>query len=172
MKGKSIAFVLLCATVMFSACGGKKTGEGDQGPILRPASIEYSSEDSTTINKLVDKYVELLKANDLQGAADMLYTYRNDSIFPYDEEQKAKFVNGFGVFNIYDCEAKSMTLRSEANNQFDLTVQIMPDGSICENKGVTHLSLNPVLVDGQWYITLLDLDADGVEKTYKKPGEF
>ena len=35
------------------------------------------------------------------------------------------------------------------------------------NIGVTHFSLNPVLKDGTWYLTVRDKDAEGVENYYE-----
>jgi len=63
---------------------------------------------------------------------------------------------------------KSLVLRSDKNNEVKLTVQIVSSGDLDKEIGVTHLSLNPVVKDGKWYLTLLDKNAEGVEEIYEK----
>ena len=37
-----------------------------------------------------------------------------------------------------------------------------------KEQGVMSFSLNPVVKDGKWYLTLYDKDAEGVEDIYKE----
>ena len=49
-----------------------------------------------------------------------------------------------------------------------LTLQIQENGNISENIGTISMSLNPVYKDGEWYLTLYDKYAEGVEDIYAR----
>ena len=84
MKLKHFSFVV--AVILFTvACSSKKE---TKEPILRPASMNYSSQDSAEVYNLVSQFVEFFGHNDFESASLMLHTVRNDSIFPYTEEQR------------------------------------------------------------------------------------
>ena len=42
-------------------------------------------------------------------------------------------------------------------------VKVMPNADVMNGKGIIKLVLNPVMKDGQWYLTLRDNDAEGIE---------
>ena len=155
-------------TVTFVGCKSDKKKDPLRSEYLRPASIDYSGKDSSEIKALVDNYVENFKNKNFQATASMLYTMRNDSILPLSEQDKQKYIDAYSQMPVYDCAVKGIILRSDKNNEVQVSVQISPNGSIDEEKGVTTFCLNPVLKDGKWYLTLLDEYADGVESVYDK----
>lgn len=150
------------------ACKSEKKNNSLKSEYIRPATIDYSAQDTASINSLVDNYVANFKNKNFRVAADMLYTYRNDSIFPLSDDEKKKYVAAYSQMPIYDCKVKSLILRSDKNNEVKVAVQILSSGDIDNNVGVTHMSLNPVLLDGKWYLTLLNEYAEGVENVYEK----
>ena len=168
MKLKVFTICMLCMTVTFVGCKSDKKKDPLRSEYLRPASIDYSGKDSSEIKALVDNYVENFKNKNFQATANMLYTLRNDSILPLSEQDKQKYIDAFSQMPVYDCAVKGIILRSDKNNEVQVSVQISPNGSIDEEKGVTTFCLNPVLKDGKWYLTLLDEYADGVESVYDK----
>ncbi len=167
MRNIKYVLFILVALVMFTGCGKKKRQPQTAEEILRPASMDYTKQDTADINYLVKTYVDYFGKGDLDGCANMLYKFHNGGVVPYTEEQKDSFKHAFSVFHIYGSQVQRMILRSDRNNQVDIAIQILKDGNIAENKGVTTLSLNPVVVKGKWYLTLLDKDAEGVEDVYK-----
>lgn len=115
---------------------------------------------------MVNRYVGLIQNRNFADAADMLYNVRNDSILPFTIEEKAGFVKAYNHFPVYNAKVTTLILRSDKNNQVDVSLQIMKDGDIATGKGTTVMSLNPVVKDGKWYLTLLSKDAEGVEDVY------
>ena len=77
-----------------------------------------------------------------------------------------EYVDAMNHLTIYDAKMTAITLRDRKNNALRLTVQITESGDLSKEIGVTHFFLNPVLKDGKWYLTLLDENAEGVEKIY------
>ncbi|MFQ9995834.1 MAG: hypothetical protein ACLRV7_02005 [Hoylesella buccalis] len=152
----------------FVGCKSGKKKDPLRSEYLKPASIDYSSKDSSEIKSLVDNYVENFKNKNFRVASSMLYTLCNDSILPLPEETKQKYIDVYSHMPIYDCAVKGMILRSDKNNEVQVAVQITPDGNIDEEKGITTFCLNPVLKDGKWYLTLLNEYAEGVESVYDK----
>ena len=87
MKLKHLSIV--AAVILFAvACSSKKESKD---PILRPASMNYTSQDSAEVYNLVSQFVEFFGHNDFESASLMLHTVRHDSIFPYTEEQRKDY---------------------------------------------------------------------------------
>lgn len=147
-------------------CKNKPSAKSGVDEILRPATMFYSHEDTTSINELVNTYVENMKARNFEANANLLYTVRNDSAIAYTDADKAKYLDACNHFHIYDCRLTNLILRSDKNNEARILVQIIENGSLDEKKGVTTLSLNPVKIGDKWYLTLLDKFAEGVEDIY------
>lgn len=168
MKVCSILSFAFAVSFFFVSCNSEKKKYSGKSEYLRPATIEYSAQDSAEIRQLVSNYVEAFSNKDYKATSEMLYKVRNDSIIPLDSREKAAYVEAYNHMSIYGCKLKSLVLRSDRNNEVKLTVQIVSSGDLDNEVGVTHLSLNPVLKDGKWYLTLLDKNAEGVEDVYKK----
>lgn len=164
---KKILLFTLASIMLIAGCGKKKEKVQTAEELLRPASMTYTKQDTADIKYLVNTYVSYFGKGDLDGCADMLYTFRNDSVFPYTKEQKDKFKNAFSVFHFYGSEVQRMILRSDRNNRVDIALQILKDGNIAKNKGTMTFSLNPVVIKGKWYLTLMDTNAQGVTDVYK-----
>jgi len=168
MKPKSVLIFALTALCLLASCKSDKKQYTGQSEYLRPATIDYSAQDSVEIRQLVSNYVEAFNKRDFKATSEMLYKLRNDSILPLDAKEKAAYVEAYNHIHTYGCKVKSLVLRSDKNNEVKLTVQIVSSGDMDKEIGVTHLSLNPVVKDGKWYLTLLDKNAEGVEEIYEK----
>lgn len=123
---------------------------------VRPASMVYTAQDTVAIYNLVNKYVSCLKSRDFVSASNMLYNYSNDTLRALNADQKKDFLGFYTHIPIYDIDTKYLLLHSDRDNEVKLTMQIVKSGSIKEDRGVTHLSLNPVKKGNKWYLTLLD----------------
>ena len=168
---KKFIYVFLGATLslgMLSCSSGKKKEMTIAEQYLRPASMNYSGKDSSEIKTLVENYVSALKSKNIEAAANMLYFVRNDSIFPITEKDRKGFTALYNSMPILDCKATTLILRSELNNEARIVVTLKEDGDIDRQIGTTTISLNPVLIEGKWYLTLLDKSAQGVEDVYEK----
>lgn len=159
-----LAFVLL-SVVLLTGCKDKPR-QSQQNEYLRPASMYYSHEDSANIRQMVNVYIENMKTKNFEANVDLLYFVRNDSAFNYTEDMKRRYLEACSQFNIYDCCLKSLILRSDKNNEANILVQIIKNGDLKKEVGVTTLSLNPVKIGDKWYLTLLDKYAEGVEDVY------
>lgn len=156
------------ASCLFVSCKSDKKQYTGKSEYLRPATMVYSTQDSIEIKQLVNNYVEAFNNKDYKATSEMLYKLRNDSIIPLEAKERAAYIEAYNHMPTYGCKVKSFVLRSDRNNEVKLSVQIVSSGDLDNEVGVTHLSLNPVLKDGKWYLTLLDRNAEGVEDVYEK----
>ncbi len=166
MKFKYFTILVLVLTLLVS-CGKNKKNDQNYNEYIRPASMYYSKQDTIDINNLVGQYLTYFKEKNLEAAADMLYFVRHDSILPLDEVRRQKFINAYKLFPVYDAQQKSFILNSDRNNNIRIVFQVYKDGDIDSEQGTMHFSLNPVVKDGKWFLTLFDPDAEGVEDIYK-----
>lgn len=135
-------------------------------PYLRPASMEYTAQDSADIWNLCQQFADFFGKNDFESCAMMLNTFRNDSIFPYTDQQRKEYVNKVQLFTNYGCRIDAFVLNSDRNNEVSLKVKLFNIGTLDDDQGITRLFLNPVKVEDTWYLTLRDMNADGVKKIY------
>lgn len=151
-----------------TSCNSKKKEYTAEEEFIRPASMEYSAQDSTDIRGLVSNYINAFGQKNLDLASSMLYTVRNDSAFPLTDKAKEQYKNAYSQMPVYDCKLEALVLRSDKNNEARLVIQVLSNGNIDKNVGVTRVCLNPVKIGKKWYLTLLDKDAEGVEDVYNK----
>lgn len=156
--------------VLLGACSGKskQPKQLTADDFLRPASMVYSSQDSLNISSLVSEFSANFSRQDFAACADMLFKVQNDSVFPLTNAERKGYVKAMSAqfHDIYGIRTSSFVLRSDKNNDVKVTVQIAEDGDLYKNIGTISLSLNPVFKDGNWYLTLLDKYAEGVEQIY------
>ena len=166
MQYGKFSLSLLAFLLIFTACGKKdKTPRPED--FIRPAAMNYTQKDSSDIHYLVDNYIKMITANDIQGAAKMLYTVKNDSVHPLTDVEARKFIDTFTTLHIYAVKKENLILRDRKNNEFNILLQIVKSGDVNTGKGTTTQALNPVLINGKWYLTLRDKYAEGVKDVYK-----
>lgn len=160
-KKIQIGFALF-VTAMFYACNSKdKPAAQEENANLLPV-FEFSSEDSLRVNELADQYVACFNTSDLETAADMLYTVRNDSVFPLTDEQKVSFMSAMSQLPKFGFQKKELILKTGLDNKVRIAVLMNESGSLEEEKATINLYINPVKIDGQWYLTAYDRYAEGV----------
>lgn len=167
MRKVLLSIITVFTVVSFFSCSDKKKPEEGAKAYIRPASVVYTGADSAEINSLVNEYVEALGDKDIDHAVNMLNIVRNDSIFPLDAEMKKGCLEVYRRLPVYDVRTMSFVLRSEKNNEVKIAVKVTENGDIDKGIGVTSISLNPVKIDGRWYLTLLDKYAEGVVDVYE-----
>lgn len=164
MKVRHILFIGLTAALTFSACSSKKE---KKEPILRPASMVYTAQDSADIWNLCEQFAQFFGKNDFESCALMLNHFRNDSIYPYTDQERKEYIENVQIFSNYGCRIDAFVLHSDRNNEISLKVKLFNIGTLDDDQGITHMFLNPVKVEDTWYLTLRDKRADGVKDVYK-----
>lgn len=157
--------ILLTFAIVLIICSCKQNKESKL-PLLRPASMEYTSQDSADIWNLCNQFAEFFGKNDFESCALMLNTFSNGEVTPYSEEQRKEYIQKVQLFSNYGCRVESFVLNSDRNNEIGLKVKLFNIGTMDDDQGITRMYLNPVKVEDKWYLTLRDLKAQGVEKIY------
>ena len=165
MKLKHLSYACVAiALFVFGACSSKKE---QKEPILRPASMIYSSQDSADIWNLCEQFAEFFGNNDFESCALMLNKFKGGEVTPYTDEQRKDYIDKVQIFSNYGCRIDGFVLNSDRNNEISLKVKLFNVGTLDDNQGITRLFLNPVKVGDKWYLTLRDQDADGVKNNYE-----
>lgn len=159
MNKKFLSVWILLVALAFVACDSKKgqQAQGEEFPVF-----EFSDDDSVTVNGLADQYVAAFNAKNMEEAANMLYTVRNDSVFPLTDEQRTSFMAAMGQLPHFGVQKKEVKLRTDLDNQVRIAVLLAENGSLEDEVGTVNFVLNPVKVQGQWYLTVYDKYAEGV----------
>lgn len=164
MKRIIIPVLLLLAVVLVSSCSScsdnkKKT---NTNPYLPEPELKTDAEDTLAINELLDHYMGLLAENRVEDAVNMLNRVKDGEVVPLEAKEANGFKSAFSKLHIYGVKKKGFLLRSAKNNDITILLQIVPSGDLDKEIGVTAQHINPVFKEGQWYLTLLDLNAEGV----------
>lgn len=165
MNFRKFLFFAFCILLSFTSCKDKKKDAGVY-EYLRPATMTYTKQDTSNINFMVKRYTELVEKKDFEQAANMLYKVRNDSVVPLSDKERKGFIEAYSQMPIYAAKTDAFVLRSDKNNQVDVLIQIAKNGNLEKGIGVSKMSLNPVVKNGKWYLTLMDKDAEGVKDVY------
>ena len=150
--------VLILSSVM--SCNSKKENRESDEP-ARPVFV-FTDSDSLSIHGLADQYVDYLNAGNFEAAADMLYSVRNDSVLPLSDEVRTGYINAMRHLPNFGFQKKELTLSTDLDNRIRIVMLLTEDGDIESEKGIVNYYLNPVKIDGQWYLTTFDVYAEGV----------
>lgn len=165
---KSFVYSIACLLVAtLVSCNSKSDSDKLPTEYLKPATVAFTNQDTVNISSEVTEYVEKLRQSDFEGCANMLYKVDGESVTPLSDSEKRSFVRAMSMLPIKEVSCNAMILRDSLNNSYKLTVTLEgknPD----EEAPVTHFYLNPVLREGNWYLTTLDENAQGVQKVYKR----
>jgi len=144
---------------MFSCGNNKKTSQYNEKGL---PIYEFNNDDSTAVRQLAEEYVSRFSSKNFEAAADMLYTVHNDSVKPLTAEQRKGFIHAMQQLPLHGCAIKEQVLRSDKDNQVRIAMLMTENGDLEQERGTVNFFLNPVFIDGNWYLTLLDKYAEGV----------
>lgn len=154
---------ILCSLIFGLLIAGCRNKESKVS-YIPPASMDYTASDTSEILSLVNQYIECLNSHDYDGMVDMLYYLKDNRVFSYEGTKRDSVKHGLQQIPIYAAKLNSIQLRSNVNNEVGILVQLLKDGDIDNEIGVSKLYLNPIIIKGKWYLTLRDLNADGVSR--------
>lgn len=159
-----IKYLILAALVLLlpASCGKKQSQDTPEqrNEFIRPASINFTKEDTSEVMALVNHYVSCMKSKDYDNAFRTLYYLSGkDSVKPLTAEERAQAVNAYKHLPIHDCAVTSFSLKGESENVIKVGIQLTEHGNIADGVGVTYIGLRPVKVGNKWYLTFLDNDA-------------
>ena len=162
MKTK-VLFILSFSVSLFLSvsCSDKKSQEAaDNNPIV----FEFTNEDSISISNLVDEYVASFNSGNLETCADFLFKVRNDSVFPLTMDERQDFVASMQRISSFGCERRDLALKTDRDNKAFIAIFLAEADSLnpqAERPSAKFI-LNPVKVEGKWYLTVYDPRAEGV----------
>lgn len=167
MKNLKTLLLALSASLLFTACAGCSEDKSKRPSVaLHAPSLDFSAQDSMTVKTLANDYLAAFAAKDYETAADMLYKLENDSIRELNASERKSYLNTMGQLPNYGCKLKGLALYTTNNNRLVYMMQVTSTGNLETEEGVMKFYLNPVLKDGQWYLTLLDMEQEGTKKLF------
>lgn len=130
--------------------------------------MDFSAQDSSAVRALADEYLSAFAGKDYNAAAEMLYKYEEGAVRPLNNEERNEFLSTMGQLPNFGVKLTGITMITDNNNRLQYKLQVTPDGDLSSDKGVMKFYLNPVLVDGQWYLTLLDMNQEGTRDIFQR----
>jgi hypothetical protein len=154
-----IALIITFSALM-NSCGDKKTAAVAEQSSL--PVFEFGRQDSLDIRALAEDYMSRFNAGNFESAADLLFTVSNDSIHPLTDEQRMGYITAMQALPQFGCVLRELALYSDRDNELRLAIKMDPNADADHDKGTINFFLNPIQVDGKWYLTLLSEYAEGV----------
>lgn len=150
--------VILAAILLICSCADKPKYHGMNGEKTQmDAEAEFvatlTTVDTTAVLELADRFMETLKAGDIAEAVDMIYVLYNDKIYRKSAMYSQEIVGRFSMFPVRDYERVYYSFSTQGNNDISYQYTFGP-AKASGNQPTMKLMLNPVLVDGVWYLTL------------------
>ena len=135
-------------------------------------NMTRTSDDSTTIVKMATQDLDLLKQNKVDEALDLLFEVNESSeMQSLSDSYKTVLKNNLKKFPVLSYSIDDYHLYSDNDVDVRYTYEFMvkPDGAP-ENLPTTMKgALNPVRINGQWYLTisefLKDPERDNIENS-------
>ena len=148
-------FILLAALAVLVSCGPKYSGSHGE-KTQKDAEAEFVSSltqaEKDAVLALADDFMGKLRAGRVDEALDMIYVLYNDVLYRKSDAYNAQLVQRFKMFPVRSYERVYYAFSTEGNNDISYSyVFASSPGSV--GGETMRLMLNPVYVDGQWYLT-------------------
>ena len=152
------SFFLLAFIILFS-CGPKYSGSNGE-KTQKDAEAEFvgslTKADQDAVLALADEFMGKLQAGEVEDALDMIHVLYNDVLYKKSASYTANLVQRFRVFPVISYERVYYSFSTEGNNDISYSYVFAP-ASANHSAQTMKLMLNPVYIDGQWYLTFKDL---------------
>ena len=159
MNRKYLILIAAVFGLLLSACKDTKKPAKPLVPGVDVA-MEVTSYDTTTVMKMTNDYLDLLKQGNIDEAMSRLYVLdENDQIRPLPAEQEADCRFSLEAFKVYDYRITMFTFYKETDSEVKYEL-IIDDPAKKEDPGKINGLIRPVRRDGQWYITLANTDTE------------
>lgn len=173
MKKIQILFFSVSASLFLTGCSGCGSDvQTRRQPVsteeLLPPHLDFSNDDSMAVQTLASQYLEAFSAKDYETAVGMLFKYENDTVRSLTAKERNSYLKTMRQLPNFGSKLKGMMLRNENNNRLMYVMQVIPNGNLDTEEGVMKFYLNPVMKNGEWFLTLLDMEQEGTEDIYKQ----
>lgn len=167
MRINKLFFLPLSAALLLTGCSGcseeKKSEKLETVEEMLPPHLDFSANDSDAVVQLANEYLLAFSEKDYDAAADLLYRYENDTVRELTAKERNSYLKTMRQLPNFGSKLKSLILRTNNNNRLMYVLQVDPNGNMDEEQGVMKFFLNPVQKNGQWYLTLLDMEQEGTK---------
>ena len=148
-------YILLAAVAVLVSCGPKYSGSNGE-KTQKDAEAEFvaslTQADKDAALALGAEFMDKMQSGRIDEALDMIYVLYNDVLYKKSSSYTAELVARFNAFPVHSYELDHYSFSTEGNN--DLSYKYIFAPSVGSVGGETmKLMLNPVYVDGRWYLT-------------------
>lgn len=148
---KKIVCLSVCALVLaVTSCTNKEKSRLERVSEFRNS---LTAEDSTTMIRLCDDAMEMLKANNVDQVIASLYEY-NDSlkeVRPLSETMAKRYSRRFRMYPVLDYKREYYSFMLEGCNDVKYKVTFATAEQVGSDKPATTMFMfNPVKVNGEW----------------------
>lgn len=156
MKRFFYLFAIVLAVTFIASCGNSNK----QRDVVKEFQNGLTSEDTASVLNLSDSCMELLKQQKYDEALAMLSEYDDSTgtLVPLSEELRASYMKRFKLFPVVSYFVSGYIFKSEGINDVKYEVAFGEPDPKTGNTPKTSFMFNPVLVEGQWYLTVKQAD--------------
>lgn len=144
------AFVFLTVSCVHHYSGSN--GEKTQMDAEKEFTEGLSKSDSTAMVSVAESFITKLIGGQTDEAVDMLYVLFENELYHKSREYNDELIQRFQLFNGCSYKLDYYSFSTQGNNDICYNLWSGDEG----DGPVLKITLNPVLVDGLWYLTLKD----------------
>lgn len=146
-------FILFVTVVLAASCGGNHSGrEKTQEDAQKEFSATLSQSDTTDMLGAADDFIRKVTAGQIDEAVEMLYVLYDNQLYGTSDSYSAELKNRFAMLAGTAAELDYYSFSTQGNNDacYRFRFGEGPDAASM------RITLNPVRIDGKWYLTLKD----------------
>lgn len=140
------------------SCNDSKKNRSDNIATTEESSNDFvrslTSADTTSILNISKSCMELLKSEKLDEAFQALRILDNGNLRPLTEKNKQALRNRLRFFPVLDYQLEHYQLINDSSNIVKYRVTFMIDKDNNNNNRATAFMLNPIKVNGKWFLTI------------------
>ena len=154
-------FILLAAFAVLVSCKSGHRYSGSNGEkTQKDAEAEFvsslSKSDEEAVLALADDFMGKMQAGQVDEALDMIHVLHNNVVYKKSAEYTEHLKQRFTQFPVRSFKREYHSFSTEGNNDISYTYVFVP-ATETDAAETMKLMLNPVYVNGNWYLTFKDL---------------
>lgn len=152
-------FVFFAVLSVLCSCNSSKNAQNSDMKMQKNAETEFLSElsqvDSSLVAALAGQFMENMKAGSIEAALDLLYVLNDDVLYKPSDEYLTQLRSRFTHFPVVSYKLERISFSTKGNNDLSF-VYAFAEAAEGEQAPTMKLMFNPVMIDGNWYLTLKD----------------
>ena len=156
MKKFFVLSIFACDFFVILSCTGDMQKQSAEVETAEEPQFQMTAKDTSDVLMMTGEFLGYLKTERYDSAVAMLHAFDGDTLTALSSERATTQKAIFKRFHGIRYQLTSLQFNSDFNNRVDYVITLFDNAPDEHHANTVRAALNPVRIDGQWYLTAVD----------------